>query len=193
MLIVESDRAAVERSLVAGELRCPGCRGELRPWSSARVRAVREHGSETALTPRRSRCSSCRKTHVLLPDMMLLRRRDALARIGVALLRKAAGEGRRTIGAALFVHPDTVRGWLRRFAVRAEGWRAHCWAWAHALDASLPAIEPAGSPFADALSAIGLAVSAATRRFGPRPGWGWVAVITAGGLLANTSSPSPAP
>ncbi len=193
MLIVESDRAAVEQSLFAGELHCPNCRGELRPWSSARVRTVREHGRETALRPRRSRCSSCGKTHVLLPDTTLLRRREALASIGAALLSKAAGEGRRRIGAALLVHPDTIRGWLRRFALRAEGWRAHCWAWAHALDASLPAIEPVGSAFADALSAIGLAVSAATRLFGPRPGWGWVATITAGGLLANASSPSPAP
>ena len=170
-------------------------------WPPARASRVRQRAVtwpspfriSWPLTPRRSRCSSCRKTHVLLPDTMLLRRRDALASIGAALLRKAAGEGRRKIGAALLVHPDTVRGWLRRFTVHAERWRAHCWAWAHALDASLPAIEAAGSPFADALSAIGLAVSAATRRFGSREGWRWVAVITAGGLLANTSSPSPAP
>ena len=193
MLIVESDRAAVDQLLVAGELRCPSCRGELRPWGSARLRPVRESGTETALTPRRSRCSSCEKTHVLLPETTLLRRRDALAVIGAALLAKAAGEGRRRIGGRLLVHPDTVRGWLRRFTARAERWRAHCWAWAHALDASLPAIEPQGSVFADALSAIGHAVSAATRRFGPRPGWGWTAVITAGGLLSNTSSPSIAP
>jgi hypothetical protein len=192
VLIVDSDQAAVEQSLVAGELACPDCRGVLRPWGSARTRAVREHAREMAITPRRSCCSSCAKTHVLVADTTLPRRRDALASIGTALVRKAAGEGRRKIGAALLVHPDTVRGWLRRFAVRAEAWRAHCSAWAHALDASLPAIEPAGSPFADALFAIGLAACAATRRFGPRPGWGWVAVITAGGLLANTSSPSPA-
>lgn len=193
MLIVESDRAAVEHLLVIGELHCPSCRGELRPWSSARPRSVREGGAEMTVTPRRSRCRSCRKTHVLLPDTMLLRRRDALLVIGAALLAKAAGEGSRRIGAALLVHPDTVRGWLRRFTARAEKWRAHCWAWAHALDPSLPAIEPAGSAFADAVSALGLATAAATRRFGPRPGWGWVAVITAGGLLANTSSPSPTP
>ncbi len=190
MLIVDSNRATVEQSLLAGALACPNCRGELRPWSSARRRPVRERGIETALTPRRSRCSSCKKTHVLLPDTTLPRRRDALAAIGSALLAKAAGEGRRRIGEALSVPPDTVRGWLRRFALHAEAWRAHCWAWAHALEPSLPAIEPAGSVFADALSAIGLAVSAATRRFGPRPSWGWVAVITGGRLLANTSSPS---
>lgn len=192
MLIVENDRAAVEQSLCAGELHCPECRGQLRPWSSARARAVREQGTETVIAPRRSRCSSCKKTHVLVPDTTLVRRRDALASIGTALLAKAAGAGRRRIGAALLVHPDTVRGWLRRFAARAEGWRAHCWAWAHALDASLGAIEPAGSAFADALFAIGLAAGTATRRFGPRPGWGWVAVITAGRLLANTNSPSSA-
>lgn len=192
MLIVESDRAAVERSLVAGELRCPDCRGELRPWSSARVRPIREQGAETTITPRRSRCRSCQKTHVLLPDTTLLRRRDALVAIGAALLRKAEGEGRRKIGAALSVHPDTVRGWLRRFALRAESWRAHCWRWAHALDPSLGPIAPQGSAFADALSAIGLAVAAATRRFGSRPGWGWVSVISSGRLLSNTSSPSPA-
>jgi len=188
VLIVETDRAAVECLLVTGELRCPSCRGQLRPWGSARQRPVRAAGTETTLTPRRSRCSSCEKTHVLLPDTLLLRRRDALAVIGAALLAKAAGEGHRRIGGRLLVHPDTVRGWLRRFTARAEGWRAHCWAWAHALDASLPAIEPQGSLFADALSAIGLAVSAATRRLGPRPAWGWVAVITGGGLLSNTSS-----
>ncbi len=193
MLIVENDRAAVEQTLVAGGLACPDCRGELRPWGSARMRAVREQGQESTLVPRRSRCSSCGTTHVLLTDTTLVRRRDSLASIGAALLAKAAGQGRRRIGAALLVHADTVRGWLRRFEVRAEAWRAHCWAWAHALDASLPAIEPAGSPVSDALSAIGLAVAAATRRFGPRPGWGWVAVMTAGGLLSNTSSPSPTP
>jgi hypothetical protein len=191
VLIVESDRPAVEKSLFAGRLRCPSCRGELRPWGSARRRAVRESGAETTIMPRRSRCSSCEKTHVLLPDTTLLRRRDALSVIAQALLAKASGVGCRGIGARLLVHPDTVRGWLRRFAARAHGWRAHCWAWAHALDASLPAIAPAGSIFADAVSAIGLAVSAATRRFGPRPGFGWVSVITAGALLANTSSLSP--
>jgi len=193
VLIVGSDPDVVEKSLRAGELICPSCRGELRPWSSARRRPVREQGIETELRPRRSRCSSCGKTHVLLPDSTLVRRRDALGAICAALLAKAGGVGRRLIGRALSIPPDTVRGWLRRFGALAEQWRAKCWAWAHALDPSLGAIAPAGSPFADALAAIGLAVAAATRRFGPRAGWGWVAVLTGGRLLANTSSPSPAP
>ena len=75
MLIVESDRTAVEQSLFAGELRCPNCRGELRPWSSARMRAVREHGRETVLTPRRSggRSASSRQSwHVVAPAWLQL-------------------------------------------------------------------------------------------------------------------------
>lgn len=191
MLIVESDPVAVERALVAGELTCPACAGELRPWSSARNRVVREERRETTVAPRCSRCSSCKKTHVLLPDRCLLRRRDALVSIGGALVDKAAGLGRRRIGRRLGIHPDTVRGWLRRFARRAEHWRVRCWAWAHALDASLSPIAPAGSVFADALSALGLAMATATRLLGPRPDWGWVAVLSSGELLANTSSPSP--
>jgi transposase-like protein len=190
VLIVESDPVVVERALRAGELACPSCAGELRPWSSARARAVREHEQETTVAPRRSRCSSCKKTHVLLPDRCLLRRRDALVGIGAALLDKAAGLGRRRIGRRLGVHPDTVGGWLRRFARRAEHWRVTCWAWAHALDANLAPIEPAGSVFADAVSALGLAMATATRLLGPRPGWGWAAVLSSGELLANTGSPS---
>lgn len=191
VLIVESDPVAVERALRNGELTCPACAGELRPWSSARARAVRERGAEITIAPRRARCSSCKKTHVLLPDRCLLRRRDALMSIGAALLGKAAGFGRRRIGRRLGIHPDTVRGWLRRFAHRAEHWRVTCWAWAHALDASLSPIAPAGSAFADALSALGLAMATAARLFGPRPGWAWAAVLSSGELLANTSSPSP--
>jgi hypothetical protein len=126
-----------------------------------------------------------------LPDRCLARRRDALSCIGAAFLDKASGFGRRRIGRRLGIHPDTVRGWLRRFGQRAEHWRVTCWAWAHALDASLAPIEPAGSAFADALSALGLAMATAARLFGPRPGWGWAAVISSGRLLANTSSPSP--
>jgi transposase-like protein len=192
VLIVRSDPDVVEKSLLAGELNCPACRAELRPWSSARRRPVRERGVETELRPRRARCTGCRKTHVLLPDSTLLRRRDSLGSICAALLAKAGGTGRRLIGRALSVSPDTVGGWLRRFASLAEQWRARCWAWAHALDPSLAAIDPSGSGFADALAAIGLAVAAATRRFGPRTGWGWVATLSGGRLLANTSYTSSA-
>ena len=189
MLIVDSDPAVVEQSLAAGDLSCPECTGALGPWGWARERAVRERGAEGRLRARRSRCRACKKTHVLLPDTCLLRRRDSVSTIGQALLDKVAGKTRAAIAAALGVPADTVRGWFRRFFRRAEDLRARFWAHAHLLDPSLPAIDPAGSPFADALSALGLLMRAATRRLGPRAEWAWASVLTGGLLLANTDSP----
>lgn len=191
MLIVDSDPAVVEQALAAGELSCPECTGALGPWGWARERALRDHGAEVHFTARRSRCRACEKTHVLLPDTCLLRRRDGVATIGRALLDKVAGKTRAAVAAGLDVPADTVRGWFRRFSRRAEDLRARFWAHAHLLDPSLPAIEPAGSPFADALGALGLLMRAATLRHGPRPEWAWASVLTGGLLLANTSSPCP--
>ncbi len=191
MLIVDSDPAVVEQALAAGELSCPTCAGSLRPWGFARERALRDHGVEGRLRVRRSRCRACEKTHVLLPDSCLLRRRDSVSSIGRALLDKVTGKTRAAVAAGLGVPADTVRGWFRRFSRRAEELRARFWAHAHLLDPSLPAIEPAGSAFADALGALGVLMRAATRRLGARPEWAWASVLTGGLLLANTSSPCP--
>ncbi len=73
--------------------------------------------------PRRSWCSGCRRTHVLLPASMLVRRADAVVVIGAALLAKAAGQGHRPIAVLLGRPESTVRGWLRRFTGRAESVR----------------------------------------------------------------------
>ena len=53
-----------------------------------------------------------------------LRRADAGAVIGAALEAAAAGAGHRTIAVRLGRPASTVRGWLRRFAARAEEVRA---------------------------------------------------------------------
>lgn len=74
--------------------------------------------------PRRARCSSCRVSHVLLPVFALLRRADLVEVIGAVLSAKAAGSGARTIAAGLARPVETVRGWLRTFAGRAEALRA---------------------------------------------------------------------
>lgn len=90
--------------------------------------------------------------------------------IGAALVAKQAGQGHRVIAAALGVPVSTVRGWLLRFAHRAEELRVLATVLAHRFDAMLAAIEPRGSPFADALEAIGLAAAAINRMLGPRDG-----------------------
>ena len=123
MLTVNGDRDEVERQLAGGELACPSCGGVLGGWGNGRLRPVRVAegpDADVVLVPRRSRCRGCGATHVLLPAWCLLRRADAAAVIGAALEAAAAGDGHRKIAGLLGRAASTVRGWLRRFAGRAE-------------------------------------------------------------------------
>lgn len=193
VLMVGIDEGDVERDLVGGSLACPVCRGVLRPWGFARWRVLRGRGGvHHRRRPRRSICRACGATHVLLPVLGFLRRRDLAEVIGEALVAKAAGGGHRRIAGRLGLHPDTVRGWLRRFAERAEEVRGHFTRLAHTLGADLRVVEPRASPAADALEAIGVAARAAAGRFGPTPVWQFASGATGGRLLANTGSPFPA-
>lgn len=188
MLIVGDDPSLLESELVAGGLACPSCAGMLRRWGFARVRPLRLAGGACRLLqPRRARCGGCDGTHVLLPDVCLLRRRDEVAVIGEALRLAAGGMGHRPIARRLGVLEDRVRGWMRRFRARVTAIRAHFLAWAVALDPVLGRVQPAGAPVADAVEAIGVAARAFSERFGPRPVWRVAAALSGGGLLANTS------
>jgi len=193
VLIVADDLVVVEADLAARRLLCPRCGvGGLAGWGFARPRILRVRGGERWLSPRRGRCRGCDATHVLLPDVCLVRRRDAVEVIGEALIA-AVGEGYRPVAARLGVPMETVRGWVRRARARAAVIAAHFIRWARALDGSLAQPERAGSPLADALEAIGLCARAASLALGWRPAWSWVSALSAGGLLCNTSSLSTAP
>jgi len=191
MLIVCAEEARVEVELVGGLLACSSCRGTLGPWGHARVRVVRCAAGDRSLRPRRARCRGCAGTHVLLPDLVLLRRRDEVAVIGVAIEAKVRGEGHRPIADRLGVPRDTVRGWLRRFGADSEAIRAYFTRWAFALDAEIGAVLPAGSVFADALEAVAVAVRAWVLRFGAGPVWRVAGLLSGGVLLCNTSCPFP--
>jgi hypothetical protein len=129
---------------------------------------------------------------VLLPTSALLRRCAAVEVIGAALLAKQAGLGHRRVAARLGVPEATVRGWLRRFTARAETLRAAATVWAYRLDVQLGALQPRGSPYADALEALGAAAAAAVRRFGPPCSpWHVVAALTGGLMLAPGRLPRP--
>jgi hypothetical protein len=183
--MVGTGPAEVEWRLCAGELACP-CGGRLAPWGHGRERSVRGVGS---LRPRRGRCTTCRVTHVLLAVSCLARRADAVEVIGAALRLKASGVGHRLIAARLGRAASTVRGWLRAFAYNAERIRAVFTALLVELDALTGPVVPAGSVFADAVAAIGLAAAAARRRLGvvgAVSSWQLASAITAGGLLAPT-------
>jgi Homeodomain-like domain len=191
--MVGSDPVRVENDLVVGAFGCRSCPGVLGPWGFARCRSLRGDEGPVIVRPRRGRCRSCRSTHVLLPDVALLRRVDTVAVIGRAVTASAAGAGHRRIADELGRPPSTVRGWLRRFVAAAGRIAAHFTVWAHRLDPNLGPISPAGGRLGDAVEAIGVAARAASLRLGLRPPWSWAAVLTFGRLLCNTSSPWLAP
>ncbi|HXO52140.1 MAG TPA: hypothetical protein VN888_14190 [Mycobacterium sp.] len=185
MVTVEADVDRVERRLAAGELRCPSCGGVLAGWGRARPRQVRGPDGPVALCPRRSRCAGCGVTHVLLPVTALLRRADTAAVVMAALAAKAdRGFGFRWIAAELARPGETVRGWLRRFAERAEAVRSTFTVWLRAVDPDPLMPDPAGGVFADAVTVIAAVAVAVSARFGlPMVSLAGVAVAVSGGRL----------
>lgn len=191
--MVSEDAEAVEAVLQAGEMSCPACGGRLAPWGYARRRKLRESNVQRALRPRRARCAGCGITHVLLPSLALLRRRDSAAVIvGAIFAHVVDGLSRSAVAATAGVPFDTARGWLRRFAILATPIRALFAALATNYDPELGPIEPRGSPEADAAEAIGVAAAAAVRRHGPSPLWAFVSGASGGRLLQH-QLPLPGP
>ena len=188
MLTVGNDAARVERMLAEGSLCCPVCGGRLARWGYAVERIVFGPGRQgRRVRPRRSRCTACRVTHVLLPARLLLRRMDEAPVIGAALAAAARGRGHRRAAREAGVPQDTARGWLRRAAGRAALVREVFTKAAAALSADPVPLEPAGSPVADALVAVAAAAAAAAARW---PGllmvspWEIASAVTNATLLA---------
>lgn len=202
MLTVEADAEGVEARLRAGLVACPACMESLSPWGFARPRVLRAaQGARLRVRPRRGFCVGCGRTHVLLPLVGLSRRADTAAVIGAGLQARAEGLGQRRVAVLLGRALSTVRGWLRRFAGRAEAVRRVFTALLGDLDADPPVLEPAGSVFADAVAAVIAAAEAVGRRWGGSAlvvsVWEVAAAVTDGRLLApewpmeltNTSRP----
>jgi hypothetical protein len=188
MLTVEADAVRVEERLRAGGLVCPFCDGVLAGWGYARTRQLRTADGLVRVRPRRACCTGCGRTQVLLPLVALSRRADVAEVIGAGLVAKAAGRGHRVIAAVLGRPAATVRGWLRRFASRAEVLRQVFTAVAVDLDADTPPPASAGTALGDALAAVLAATGAAMRRWpvltltvSP---WELAAAVTHGGLLS---------
>jgi hypothetical protein len=183
-MTVGLDGAAVENDLCSGLIGCPvvGCGGVLGPWGSARERIVRGAGR---LLPRRGRCRGCRRTQVLLPASVLLRRADAATVIGMALLAKAGGAGHRPIAVLLGVPSSTVRGWLRRVVTVAERVLAVLAAAAAQLGCEFTAPAPTVDPVSAVVEILGALSAAMARRLGGSCSpWRLAAVLTGGRLLA---------
>lgn len=184
VMTVGLDAAAVENDLRAGLLGCPavGCGAVLGPWGSARERVVRGAGR---LLPRRGRCRGCRRTQVLLPASVLLRRADAVTVIGAALLAKTTGVGHRPIARLLGVPASTVRGWLRRIVKVAQRVLAVFAAVAAQLGTEFTPPAATADPVAAVVELLGALSAAAARRLGGSCSpWRLAAVLTGGRLLS---------
>ena len=186
MLTVGLDASAVENDLCAGLLGCPAttCGAMLGPWGWARERLVRGAGR---LRPRRGRCGGCRRTQVLLPASVLLRRADAVMVIGEALVAKAGGAGHRWIAAGLNRPPSTVRGWLRRIVVVAPQVLAVLAVVAAELGTEFTPPAVTVGPVAAVVELLGALAAAVARELGGSCSpWRLAAVLTGGRLLALT-------
>jgi hypothetical protein len=126
-------------------------------------------------------------THVLLPVWCLSRRADAGAVIGAALEGAAAGSGHRRVARLLGRPVPTVRGWLRRFAARAEAVRVF---FTVLLARTSPdPVMPAGTAggIAAAVAAVAGAAAAVAQRWplvGQVPVWAAASAASGGLLLA---------
>ncbi len=145
LIVTKTPPGRLGVAMATGRLRCSGCDSTLRPWGYARRRWVRDRGRYQRFRPRRARCTGCRRTHVVLPDRMLLRRLDRVEVIGAALTLSASGVGGRTISRRLGLPATTVRGWIRRFAARAAEGDGSDQPWRYAR-AAVPAPPGSGSP-----------------------------------------------
>lgn len=174
MVTVRGSAESIESRLRAGVLRCP-CGGRLGPWGHARPRWIAMAKRPQEFWPRRGRCRSCGRTHVLLPADLWSRRRYGAAVIMTVLFlaaragggaaarpfAAAAGGGRRRVPAS------TARSWRSRFALHAAGLReqlARMLPLVSGKEAARPGV-PSGSEAGDCLAALEAVTAGIAGRF----------------------------
>jgi Homeodomain-like domain len=122
----------------------------------------------------------------MLPTNLLCRRRDSVEVIGSALALAADGMGCQEVGDTLERSQSTVRDWKRRIRDHATEIRVHFTRLAVRLDSGVE-IAPTGSPFSDAIAAIGAAGRAAVLRQVAKHPWWFASFATTSMLLSNTN------
>lgn len=170
--------------------RCPSCLRWLIGWGGY-WRWLRAPLLVERIWIRRGRCSVCRRSHALLPDLVLVRRLDAVEVIGASLARKLTSRlGLRPIAEQLDVPHTTVRSWWQRFQARSPTLLAQCTALAVALDGTPVEVNAIGEHAA--LASLGVAWQRALARFGVRIGdlWPFWSRMSGGQALGtHTTSP----
>lgn len=184
-----SSYAAAGQQIAVPRQRCPTCRRALTSWGGY-WRWLRAPPEEWRIWIRRGRCSACRRTHALLPDLLLVRRLDGVEVIGHGLARKVLqGLGLRPIAEHCGVPHTTVRSWWRRFRARAPTLLASCLALAVQLSGLSVQLVADGER--GALEALGVAWDRARARFADQVGglWPFWSRISGGQALGTHTSP----
>jgi hypothetical protein len=182
--------AAAGKHVLAPAQRCPECLGWLTRWGGY-WRWLRAPLLVERIWIRRGRCSLCRRSHALLPDLVLARRLDEVEVIGQGVALKAAGErGLRPIAEHLGVPHTTVRTWWSRFRRHLPLMTASCTALAVSIDGTVVRLQSTGERAA--LDALVVAWQRAQVRLGEQVGrvWPFWSRISGGYALGtNTTSP----
>jgi hypothetical protein len=185
-----SGYAAAGKHVAVPAQRCPECLVWLMLWGGY-WRWLRAPLLVERIWIRRGRCSVCRRSQALLPDLVLARRLDEVAVIGEGLaLKVLGGRGLRSIAEHLGVPYTTARTWWRRFRVRSSMIVAGCTALPVSLDGTAVMLNTTDERAA--FDALGVAWQRAQVRFGERVGriWAFCSRISGGQALAtNTTSP----
>jgi hypothetical protein len=126
--------AAAGKHVAVPAQRCPECLGWLNGWGGY-WRWLRAPLLVERIWIRRGRCPACRRSHALLPDLVLARRLDVVDVIGEGLaLKVVSGRGLRPIAEHLSVPHTTARTWWQRFRLRS---------WSGVLCVSARSVSPA--------------------------------------------------
>jgi len=153
--------------------RCPTCQRWLVGWGGY-WRWLRAPLLVERIWIRRGRCSTCRRSHALLPDLVLARRLDVVDVIWRGLATSLTSRlGLRPISEQLAVPHTTLRSWLERFRARSPMLLAQCSALAVALDGSAVNVSAGAARERIALDVLSVVWQRAVARFGERIGSPW--------------------
>lgn len=180
---------AAGKSIEVPALRCPTCLVWLTRWGGY-WRWLRAPLLIERIWIRRARCAVCRRTHALLPDLVLGRRLDEVAVIGRGIASKVvANVGLRPIAEHLDVPHTTVRTWWRRFRARSPTLLAYVTALAVLLDGT--AVTLTTNEERATLDALMVAWRRAQARFREADGdaWRFWSRISGGQALGTNTTP----